>query len=73
MFLLMIGIAYFFALLHTYYTHEGRDGQPGLSVKDVMIAYNGAHEQTRLGAAVMGSMAFISSLIVTTRFVISFY
>ncbi|MCF6209029.1 MAG: hypothetical protein L3J61_06590 [Ghiorsea sp.] len=56
MFLLMIGLAYFFALLNTYYTHEGRDGEPGLSVKDVMIAYNGAHEQTRLGAAVMGSM-----------------
>ncbi|MDQ6977521.1 MAG: hypothetical protein Q9M75_05360 [Ghiorsea sp.] len=57
MFLLMIGLAYFFALLNTYYTHEGRDGESGLSVKDVMIAYNGAHGQTRLGAAIMGPMA----------------
>jgi len=57
MFLLMIGLAYFFALLNTYYIHEGRDGEPGLSVKDVMIAYYGAHEQTRLGAAIIGPMA----------------
>lgn len=57
MFLLMIGTAYLFAILQTYYTHQGRDGEPGLSVKDVMIAYYGKHEQTRLGAAVVGSMA----------------
>lgn len=57
MFLLMIGVGYLFALLHLYYTHEGRDGVPGLSVQDVMIAYYGTHEQTRLGAAVIGPMA----------------
>jgi hypothetical protein len=57
MFLLMIGVAYLFALLHMYYSHEGRDGQPGLSVDDVMIAYHGSHDQTRLGAAINGPMA----------------
>lgn len=57
MFLLMIGTAYLFALLHMYYSHEGRDGQPGLSVQDVMIAYAGSHDQTRLGAAINGPMA----------------
>lgn len=56
MFLLMIGVAYLFALLHMYYSHEGRDGQPGLSVQDVMIAYHGSHDQTRLGAAINGPM-----------------
>jgi len=56
MFLLMIGVAYFFALLHMYYSHEGRDGVPGLSVDDVMIAYYGSHDQTRLGAAINGPM-----------------
>ncbi|MDQ6989262.1 MAG: hypothetical protein Q9M19_05205 [Mariprofundaceae bacterium] len=56
MFLLMIAVAYLFALLHMYYAHEGRDGEAGLSVKDVMIAYHGSHDQTRLGAAIKGSM-----------------
>ncbi len=57
MFLVTIGIAYLFALLNLYYTHEGRDGEPGLSVQDVVIAYHGSHNQTRLGAAINGPMA----------------
>lgn len=56
MFLITIGIGYLFALGHTYYSHQGRDGQPGLSVEDVQIAYYGEHQQTRLGAALNGSM-----------------
>lgn len=56
MFLITIGIAYLFALLNLYYTHQGRDGEPGLSVKDVMFAYHGSHNQTRLGAAINGPM-----------------
>ncbi|MDX8381608.1 MAG: hypothetical protein R8M14_05800 [Ghiorsea sp.] len=56
-FLLTMGLAYLFALMHLYFSHEGRDGQPGLSAKDVMIAYYGTHEQTRLGAAAIGPMA----------------
>ena len=57
MFLLMIGVAYLFALLHMYYSHQGRDGKEGLSVDDVMIAYYGAHDQTRMGVAINGPMA----------------
>ncbi len=57
MFLVTIGIAYLFALLNLYYTHQGRDGEEGLSVKDVMYAYHGSHNQTRLGAAINGPMA----------------
>ncbi|MDT8375908.1 MAG: hypothetical protein RQ867_04105 [Mariprofundaceae bacterium] len=55
-FLLTIGLGYLFALGHMYFSHEGRDGQPGLSVQDVKIAYYGEHQQTRLGAALNGSM-----------------
>lgn len=55
-FLLTIGLGYLFALGHMYYSHEGRDGQPGLSVEDIKIAYYGEHQQTRLGAALNGSM-----------------
>jgi len=57
MFLVMMGTAYLFAIMHIYFSHEGRDGQPGLSAKDIMIAYYGTHEQTRLGAAAIGPMA----------------
>ncbi len=57
MFLITIGVGYLFALLNLYYTHQGRDGEPGLSVKDVTLAYYGSHNQTRLGAAINGPMA----------------
>lgn len=56
MFLITIGIGYLFALMNLYYTHQGRDGEPGLSVNDVVIAYYGSHNQTRLGAAINGPM-----------------
>lgn len=56
MFLITIGLGYLFALTHLYYSHEGRDGKPGLSVEDVRIAYYGKHQQTRLGAALNGAM-----------------
>jgi len=55
-FLLCIGIGYMFAMVHLYYTHQGRDGKPGLSVEDIRIAYYGQHQQTRLGAAINGAM-----------------
>jgi len=55
-FLITIGIGYIFALLNLFYTHAGRDGEPGLSVDDVKIAYYGSHSQTRLGAAINGPM-----------------
>jgi hypothetical protein len=57
MFLITIGIALLFALAYIYFTHQGNDGKPGLSVADVRIAYYSTHEQTRLGAAIQGPMA----------------
>jgi len=56
MFLITIGIGYLAAIANLYYTHQGRDGEEGLSVKDVTLAYYGSHNQTRLGAAINGSM-----------------
>lgn len=56
MFLIAIGLGYIFALLQIYYTHQGRDGKPGLSIQDIVIAYYGSHNQSRLGAAINGPM-----------------
>ena len=55
-FLLTIGLGYLFALANLYYTHQGRDNKPGLSIDDVMIMYHGSHSQTRLGSAINGIM-----------------
>lgn len=55
-FLLTIGLAYIMALINMYYTHQGRDGKPGLSMNDIVIMYHGSNNQTRLGAAVNGIM-----------------
>ncbi len=56
LFLLTIGLGYLFALTHLYFSHSSRDGKPGLSVDDVMIAYYGSHDHSRLGAAINGPM-----------------
>jgi hypothetical protein len=55
-FLLTIGLAYIMALINMYYTHQGRDGKPGLSIEDIEIAYHGSSDQTRLGTAINGIM-----------------
>lgn len=54
LFLMTIGIGYLFALTHMYYTHQMRDGKAGMSIQDVMIAYYGSQDQTRLGSAING-------------------
>lgn len=55
-FLLTIGLGYLMALVNMYYTHQGRDGKPGLSIEDIVIMYHGSSDQTRLGNAVTGIM-----------------
>jgi hypothetical protein len=55
-FLLTIGFGYLAALANLYYTHQGLDGKAGLSVDDVVIAYHGGNNQTRLGTAINGIM-----------------
>lgn len=54
---LVLGIGYLFAMLHIYNSHAGRDGQPGISVEDLAIAYSGSKEDSRLEAALKGPMA----------------
>ncbi len=55
-FLLTIGMGYLMALANMYYTHQGLDGKPGLSIEDVVISYHGGSNQTRLGTAINGIM-----------------
>ncbi len=55
--LIMLGIGYLFAMLHLYNSHAGRDGKSGLSVDDIVIAYSGNKEATKLEAALLGPMS----------------
>ncbi|MDD5115329.1 MAG: hypothetical protein PHC94_15040 [Methylobacter sp.] len=55
-FLLTIGLGYLMALANLYYTHQGHDGEAGLSIEDVMINYHGSNGSTRLGSAINGIM-----------------
>jgi len=55
-FLLTIGLGYLVALLNLFYTHQGLDGKPGISIEDIVISYHGSSHQTRLGAAINGIM-----------------
>ena len=54
--LLVLGVAYMFAMIQTYVSHAARDGSPGLSVQDLIIAYSGSKEDSRLEAALKGPM-----------------
>jgi hypothetical protein len=55
--LIVLGLAYLFAMVHVYNSHAGRDGRPGLSVDDIAIAYSGSKEATKLESALMGPMS----------------
>jgi len=54
--LLVLGLAYLFAMIQTYMSHAARDGKPGLSIEDLIIAYSGNKENSRLEAALKGPM-----------------
>lgn len=54
--LVTFGIGYIFALIYVVAMHAGRDGQSGLSVRDIEIAYAGS-QATRLESALRGPMA----------------
>ena len=59
--LLAIGMGYLFALIYVYSSHAGRDGRPGLSVEDIMIAYGGSSEGSTIEAALQGPMSAMVS------------
>ncbi len=54
--LIVLGIGYAFAMIHIFASHAGRDGDPMLSVNDLIIAYSGSKSDTRLEAALKGPM-----------------
>lgn len=55
--LIVLGLGYLFAMIHIFASHAGRDGNPALSVDDLIIAYSGSKSDTRLESALNGPMA----------------
>ncbi len=56
--LLILGMAYLFALIYLFGTYSGKDGNPlTLSYEDVVIAYSGSGKASRLESALRGAMA----------------
>lgn len=56
--LLILGMGYLFALIYLFHSYSGKDGDPmTLSYQDVVIAYSGSGKDSRLEAALRGSMS----------------
>jgi len=55
--LLVLSVGYIFSMVYIFASHAGRDGEPMFSVDDLIIAYSGSKEDTRLEAALKGPMA----------------
>jgi hypothetical protein len=55
--IIVLSMGYLFAMIHVFESHAGRDGNPMLSVDDLVIAYSGSNSDTRLEAALKGPMA----------------
>jgi len=54
--LVVLGIGYLFAMIYIFASQAGRDGNPGLSVQDLIIAYSGSKSDTRIESALKGPM-----------------
>ncbi len=55
--LIVLGTGYLFAMIYIFESHAGRDGDPGLSVDDLIIAYSGSKSDTKLESSLKGPMA----------------
>lgn len=56
--LIMLSLGYLFALLYLFHTYSGRDGDPkGMSYEDLVIAYTGSGDASRLESALRGPMS----------------
>ncbi len=53
----VLGVGYLAAMVYVYISHAGRDGKPGLSAQDIVIAYAGSNSGTKLESALMGPMS----------------
>jgi len=59
--LLALGMGYMFAMIYVYTSDAGKDGNPGLSVEDIVISYSGSAEGTKLESALQGPMSAMLS------------
>ncbi|MEW5892001.1 MAG: hypothetical protein AB1697_02495 [Pseudomonadota bacterium] len=57
MVLLVFGTGYLMAMIQVWESHASRDGKAMLSAKDLMIAYSGNPEGTKLESALRGPMS----------------
>ncbi len=56
--LIILSLGYLFALIYLFHTYAARDGNPGsLSYEDLVIAYTGSGEASRLESALRGPMS----------------
>lgn len=55
--LIVLGVGYLFAMIYIFESHAGRDGNPSLSVQDLVIAYSGSQGDSTIEAALKGPMA----------------
>lgn len=56
--LIILSLGYLFALIYLFHTYSARDGEPGsLSYQDLVIAYTGSGEASRLESALRGPMS----------------
>jgi hypothetical protein len=56
--LIILSIGYLFALIYLFHTYSARDGNAGsLSYEDLVIAYTGSGEASRLESALRGPMS----------------
>lgn len=56
--LIILSIGYLFALIYLFHTYSARDGDAGsLSYQDLVIAYTGSGEASRLESALRGPMS----------------
>jgi len=57
MVLLVFGLGYLMSMIQVWENHAGKDGEPMLTANDLMIAYSGNPEGSKLETALRGSMA----------------
>jgi hypothetical protein len=56
--LIILGCGYMFALIYVYHTYAGRDGDASmLSYQDIVLAYRGSGQGSRLESALRGPMS----------------
>jgi hypothetical protein len=55
--LVVFGTGYMMAMIQVWEGHAGKDGNPMLSAKDLMISYSGNPEGTKLESALRGPMS----------------